>query len=287
MSVESFLAEKAAKTEHALDTYLKEWPAAPARLDEAIRYSLFAGGKRLRPTLTLAAAELVGGDDAPALYAACAIEMIHTYSLVHDDLPAMDDDDLRRGRPTLHKAHGEALAILAGDAMLTMAFDLLSRTGNVQVIGEVARAAGLTGMAGGQVADLEAEGTALSIDEVQAIHERKTGALMSVSVRAGALLAGGSREDADRLGEYGRHLGLAFQITDDILDVTGDTDTLGKPSGSDAASEKSTYPGILGIDESRARAKEAAGAAVQALEPYGAKAENLVALAGYAVERDH
>ena len=285
IGVEDFLKEKSAKTDRALSAYVDSWAGAPRTLVDAIRYSLFAGGKRVRPALALGAAELICGDDAVALPAACALEMIHTYSLIHDDLPAMDDDDLRRGKPTLHKVYGEAMAILAGDALSTMAFDVLAEAGNVRVIRELAVAAGVSGMAGGQVADLESEGKRVSLEELQDLHAKKTGALIRVAVRCGAILAGAGEERLEDLTRYGEHVGLAFQIADDVLDVIGAEDVMGKKAGSDAAKDKSTYPAMLGVEESQRLANEAADRAVAALAGFGPEADIFRALARYIVER--
>jgi len=282
----AFLRAKAARTEAALRAYADAWADAPPRLIEAARYSLFAGGKRLRPALALGACEIVRGDDAPALPAACALEMIHTYSLIHDDLPAMDDDALRRGLPTCHVKYGEATAILAGDALLTMAFDALADTGSAEVVREVARAAGIGGMVGGQQMDLSAEGQALGIEGLQAIHRAKTGALIRCSVRVGAMLGGATPEQLNALSAYGEHIGLAFQIADDVLDVAGDEARIGKPVGSDAKSDKSTYPALLGLDRSRELASETVQAAIDALAAFGPEADDFRALARYIVERE-
>lgn len=284
--VDQFLREKAAKTEAALDRCFAALDLAPPSLLEAMRYSLFAGGKRLRPALALGAAEMISGDDSAALPAACALEMIHTYSLMHDDLPAMDNDDFRRGRPTAHKAFGEATAILAGDALLTLAFEVMSESGNIRVIREIALAAGACGMAGGQQLDIEAEGRSIGLDDLRRIHALKTGALIRVSVRAGALLAGAQKDVLDALSAYGEALGLAFQIADDILNVTSTEAALGKPVGSDADRDKSTYPAIMGIEGARALAEEAVSTAVAALERFGAEADIFRALARFVVERD-
>jgi geranylgeranyl diphosphate synthase type II len=285
-AVADFLAESAASTEAALRAYIGTWRKAPPSLREAVEYSLFAGGKRLRPALALGAARIVCGNEAVALPAACALEMIHTYSLIHDDLPAMDDDDLRRGRPTNHKVYGEAMAILAGDALLTMAFDVAAQAGNADVVAEIARAAGACGMVGGQAIDMESENKALGIEELQRIHACKTGALIRVSVRAGAMLAGATTDELGRLTRYGEHVGLAFQIADDILDVVGDETALGKRPGSDAAHHKSTYPALLGLERSRELAAEVVEEAVAALEPFGPRADTFRALARFIVERD-
>jgi len=286
-SVEEFLNRHAAATEAALISILDTWHDAPVGLVEAARYSLLAGGKRLRPALALGAAELLGQQAAMALPAACALEMIHTYSLIHDDLPAMDDDDLRRGRPTLHRAYDEATAILAGDALLTMAFDVIAASGNCTVVQEIARAAGVAGMVGGQYVDLQSEGRSLDLPALQAIHRAKTGALIRVAVRAGAMLANAAPTALAALTQYGENIGLAFQIADDILDIVGEETAIGKPVGSDAANNKATYPALLGLDAARARAREAADSAIAALAPFGPEADDFRALARFIVDRDH
>lgn len=285
--IRAYMREKGARTEAALEAYLNTWTNVPPVLLEAARYSLFAGGKRLRPALALAAAEVIAGDDAVALPAACALEMIHTYSLVHDDLPAMDDDDLRRGKPTCHVKYGEATAILVGDALQTMAFDVLSQAGSACAVGELARAAGVSGMVGGQQYDLSAEGQALTLEALQNIHACKTGALIRVSLRLGAILAGADDARLDALSAYGEQLGLAFQITDDILDVTGDQAALGKTVGSDAANGKSTYPALVGLDRARQLAREAVDSAIGALNEFDQRAEPLRLLAQYVLEREN
>jgi geranylgeranyl diphosphate synthase type II len=286
VSVHEFLTSKAVKTEAALKAYCDGWRDVPDTLRKAIEYSLFAGGKRLRPALALGAAEIVSGDDAVALPAACALEMIHTYSLIHDDLPSMDNDDLRRGKPTSHKVYGEAMAILAGDGLLTMAFDVAAESGKADVIREIAQAAGVAGMVGGQVIDLESENSEVSLEELRRLHACKTGALIRGSVRCGAMLADADETQLDALTHYGEHIGLAFQIADDILDVVGTEEALGKPIGSDAAQQKSTYPALVGLDESRKLGQEAVDAAVGALACFGAEAANLRALARYIIDRD-
>jgi len=263
------------------------WDGVPESLQNAIDHSLFAGGKRLRPALALGACEIIGGDDTSALPAACALEMVHTYSLIHDDLPAMDDDDLRRGRPTCHIVYGEALAILAGDALLTMAFDIAAQSGNALLIQEIARAAGVAGMVGGQVLDLEGEGKRLSLDAMRQVHACKTGALIRVAVRSGALLGGATPQQMAALTQYGESIGLAFQIADDILDVTSTDEVLGKPVGSDAENEKSTYPALLGIEKSKELANQAVEKAVTALDSFGTEADAFRALARYIVDREN
>ena len=285
------------QVDEALGRYL---PAAdesapgpcPARLAAAMRYSVMAGGKRLRPVLCLLAAEACGGDRAAALPAACALEMVHTYSLIHDDLPAMDDDDLRRGRPTCHKAFDEATAVLAGDGLLTLAFEVIvahvrpaeAAAGCVRALAE---AAGPEGMVGGQMADLQAEGrTDGSTEALEAIHRRKTGALLRASLRMGGVVAGAPAGDLAALDAYGRAVGLAFQIVDDLLDVQGDEAKLGKRVGKDSGLGKWTYPGFLGVEGSRLRARQLADEAVAALEPLGPRGGRLRALAVDLLERD-
>lgn len=285
-AVQVFLAEKAAKTESALRAYVGSWAEIAESLREAVTYTLFSKGKRLRPALALGTAEIVSGNDEAAVPAACALEMIHTYSLIHDDLPAMDNDALRRGKPTAHVQFGEAIAILAGDALLTMAFDIAARSGRCDVIAELAQAAGVSGMVGGQVLDLECEGRTIALEDLRRLHARKTGALIRASVRVGALLAKARPDQLAALTVFGEYLGLAFQIADDILNVAGTTEALGKPVGSDAARRKSTYPALVGLDRSRELANEAAAAAVRALALFGPEADVFRGLAKFVVERD-
>ncbi|MBM3289988.1 MAG: polyprenyl synthetase family protein, partial [Candidatus Hydrogenedentes bacterium] len=275
-----------AKTEAALWDYLGRCDGAPKVLRDAMAYSLFAGGKRLRPALALGTAELVCGDDAAALPAACALEMIHTYSLIHDDLPAMDNDDLRRGKPTSHKVYGEAMAILAGDTLLTLAFEAAADSGDVRVIREIAQASGARGMAGGQVIDLESENRRLGVAELRDLHAKKTGALIRAAVRVGALVARATDAQIDALTRYGEAIGLAFQIADDILDVVGDEAAIGKPVGSDVARNKSTYPAAVGLDRARSLAADAVNEAIAALDTFGPQADTFRALARYIIERD-
>ncbi|MCC6154212.1 MAG: polyprenyl synthetase family protein [Candidatus Hydrogenedentes bacterium] len=284
--IEEFLSSKATKTETALREYLTRCTEIPQTLHAAMEYSLFAGGKRLRPALALGAAELVCGDDTSALPAACALEMIHTYSLIHDDLPSMDNDDLRRGKPTSHKVYGEAIAILAGDALLTLAFEAASDCADAVVMREIAKAAGAEGMVGGQVIDLESENLKLGVPELRNLHAKKTGALIRASVRVGAMTAGASAAQTEALTRYGEAIGLAFQIADDILDVVGDQEAIGKPVGSDASNNKSTYPAAVGLDGARKLAADAVADAVAALEVFGPEADTFRALARYIIERD-
>src|SRR5512145_874587 len=294
MDLKNYLRECLARVDRALDAYLPAEDTLPPRLHQAMRYSVFAGGKRLRPVLIIAACEAVGGDPERVLPAACAMEMIHTYSLIHDDLPAMDDDDFRRGRPTNHKVFGEANAILAGDALLTEAFRLLADPEanrdidpavTLKVIEIIARCAGSQGMVGGQVVDMESEGQAIDFATLQYIHTRKTGALFLASIQVGGWLGGGSDVQVAALTRFGETAGLAFQIADDILDIVGDQQELGKDVGSDQARGKATYPALLGLSEARRRADELRDLAIAALEPLGKDAEPLRAIARYIVDR--
>ena len=264
----------------------------PARLLDAITYSFNAGGKRLRPALVLESFAACNGaerDRDAAVKAACAIELIHTFSLVHDDLPAMDDDDLRRGKPTNHKVFGEAMAILAGDAMTTMAFELLSQVDDpaiaVRLINELSRAAGPSGMIGGQVLDIDGEGQSLSLDQLTQIHRMKTGALLKSAVRLGAITGGAGRNQIAALTEFGVQIGLAFQIIDDVLDVTSTAEQLGKVTGKDAGRGKNTYPALMGLDASKDVALEHLTMAIDALVPFEHAADGLRGLARYVVER--
>jgi geranylgeranyl diphosphate synthase type II len=276
----------------ALDEVLDQLHDCPPRLLAAMRHSLMSGGKRLRPMLVLMAAEACGGSADAALPAAAAVEMVHTYSLIHDDLPAMDDDDLRRGQPACHVAFDEATAILAGDALLTMAFEVIGRG---VVPGEraarcstiLAQAAGPLGMVAGQVDDLAGEGSAGSLAQLESIHCRKTGALLTAALRIGAVTAGADDEIYQALSRFGEHLGLAFQITDDLLDVAGDPATLGKPTGQDEKVAKLTYPALLGAGESRHRVAQLVSEAHKSLQPLGHDGTWLAAMADYVKERDH
>lgn len=280
----------------ALDELLPAAGEYPPVIHEAMRYSLFAGGKRLRPVLALATAEILGGSTGDIMPAACALELIHTYSLVHDDLPAIDNDDLRRGMPTCHNKFGEAVAVLAGDALLTMAFELIARSparGRItpdrilRVVAEVASAAGTSGLIGGQVVDVISAADRVDRETLAFIHRKKTGAMYRVSVRTGAILSGCGPEDLERLTGYAEHLGMAFQITDDILDIVGDEEKMGKPAGSDLKNNKATYPALYGMDEARRMAGLEAGLAVERLEVYGEKAAFLRELVMFVIERSH
>jgi len=274
-----------------LDRLVPSETAAPATIHRAMRYSLFAGGKRIRPILCLEAARAVSGSFCAALPAACALEMVHTYSLIHDDLPALDNDDYRRGKPTNHKVFGDAIAILAGDALLTMAFQVLAEIDTppdrkVRLIAELAGAAGtLGGMIGGQVADLEGEGQQPEAALLETIHRAKTGALLRASLRLGAIVAGASQSEYEALSCYGEHVGLAFQIVDDILDVEESFAALGKTSGKDAQQHKITFPAVYGLERSRQMAEAECAHAHLVLESFGERAAGLHELADLIVRR--
>ena len=279
--------------DRGLDRFLPRESARPSTLHKAMRYSLFAGGKRMRPALVMAAAEACGGSHGSALPFACAVECIHTYSLIHDDLPAMDNDDFRRGKPTNHKVFGEGVAILAGDALLTQAFEILAgavptrRHGHATFVMELARAAGSLRLIAGQVADLEGEGRDLSIPDLRYIHENKTSALLCASVRLGAMSANAGPKDIEALTDFGRNVGLAFQVIDDILDVTQTTEQLGKTAGKDAAVQKATYPRLVGLEESRKVAARLTRRAYRALDRFKGRAAALDALARYLLDRQN
>jgi len=284
--------EAAELTDRALEELLPTVETVPASIHGAMRHSTFAGGKRLRPLLAYQAAVTIAGA-LPAGIAGlgAAIEMLHTYSLIHDDLPALDNDDLRRGKPTCHVAFGEAIAILAGDALQTRAFEVLASldcapAATVQIIGLIANAVGtVEGMIGGQVLDIESEHLKPTAELVEAIHRAKTGALIRVSVVAGGIYAGATAEDTARLDLFGRKAGLAFQIVDDVLDLTVDSAHLGKTAGKDQATEKATWPAVFGIEQSRRDAARLIEEAFAALAPYGSRADGLKAVARYLVER--
>lgn len=289
--LKQYMEARRLMVEEALEVALPQQDGPETRVVEAMRYSLFAGGKRLRPILCLAASEAVGGDLKTAMPAGCALEMIHTYSLIHDDLPAMDDDDLRRGKPTNHKVFGEAIAILAGDGLLTEAFVLLSDYNSllperaVQVIGVIAEAASYRGMVGGQVVDILSQNKRADLETVQQMHSRKTAALIAAATESGALTGKGSEAQVAALARYGRAIGLAFQIADDILDIEGDTELLGKTTGADEARGKVTYPAAVGLERSRQTANEMVNDALAALEGFDDRANPLRSLANYIITR--
>jgi len=292
MTLPEYLTQQQQRVDAALERAVPPESTPPETIHKAMRYSLFAGGKRIRPILCIAAAECVSDDTDGVEAAACALELIHTYSLIHDDLPALDNDDLRRGRPTSHKVFGEAMAILAGDALLTHAFVVLSGIGRVapetqlRLIGELATASGTVGgMIAGQVNDLEAEGAAPDPVLLERIHRAKTGALLTASVRMGALYAGASEEQLASLTRYGEHVGLAFQIVDDLLDVEQSSEALGKTAGKDAAQHKVTFPAVYGIEASHRMAEEQHRCAQEAVKLFGDRAKWLCELAELIVER--
>jgi geranylgeranyl diphosphate synthase type II len=294
LNLETYISERVTQIDSALDHYLPTAERLPASLHQAMRYSVFAGGKRIRPLLMIAACEAVGGSIKSVLPAACAMEMIHTYSLIHDDLPAMDDDDYRRGRLTNHKVFGEATAILAGDALLTQAFILLagvvpdsgsSTADHLRVLQIIATAAGSLGMVGGQVVDMESETKPVELPVIEYIHTHKTGALILASLQTGAILGGADNQALAAMTRYGECAGLAFQIADDILDIVGDQSLLGKDVGSDVHRGKATYPALIGLVESRRRAEELRDMAIDALAPLGREAEPLRSLVSFIVDR--
>ncbi len=288
----SWVAAKTKATDAALDHFLPPAKTRPSTIHKAMRYSLFAGGKRMRPALVLAAAEACGGIETQAMPLACAVECIHTYSLIHDDLPAMDDDDFRRGKPTNHKVFGEGIAVLAGDALLTQAFEIAAqcqswpRYSHQDVILELARASGSLHLIAGQVADLEGEGKPVTAAQLRYIHERKTSALLCCAVRLGAMSANATPTQLSALTDFGYHVGLAFQVIDDILDVTQTSEQLGKTAGKDVATQKATYPAILGLERSKKVARQLTDKAYAALKPFRGRALALEALARYLLERD-
>jgi geranylgeranyl diphosphate synthase type II len=291
-NLQQFLATRTKAVNRALDKFLPSETTRPATIHKAMRYSLFAGGKRMRPALCLAAAEACGGSDAAAMPLACAVECIHTYSLIHDDLPGMDNDDFRRGKPTNHKVFGEGIAVLAGDALLTQAFEIAAqakgwpRYPHQALILEIAKASGSLQLVAGQVADLEGEGKKLSTDELRYIHERKTSALLCCSVRLGGMSANCTTAQLKALTDFGYHVGLAFQVIDDILDVTQTSEQLGKTAGKDTQAQKATYPAIVGLEKSRKIAEQLTNKAFAALKIFKGKAVALEALAEFLLKRD-
>ncbi|UNC92543.1 polyprenyl synthetase family protein [Candidatus Contubernalis alkaliaceticus] len=293
MEIELYLKQRKELVDDALDRFLPPKKTYPDIIHDSIRYSIFAGGKRLRPILTLAVGDVYHQDLSLFLPAACALEMIHCYSLIHDDLPAMDDDEYRRGKLTNHKVYGEAMAVLAGDALLTMAFDVLSWDSvidpqvTLKVIQEIAFASGTRGMIGGQVVDLKSEGRPVGAETLDYIHRKKTGALINASVRVGGIIAGAAEAELERLTRYGECLGLAFQIIDDILDIEGEEEKLGKKTGMDTWKEKATYPGIHGLSAAKEKVKELYNESLRAVEVFEARGEVLKILAHFLVNRDY
>jgi geranylgeranyl diphosphate synthase, type II len=291
--MKEYLVSRQKMVDGALEAYLPKPTVKPKTIHRAMRYSIFAGGKRLRPILCFAAAESCGGEASEAIPLACAVECIHTYSLIHDDLPCMDDDDLRRGMPTSHKMFGEAIAVLAGDALLTFAFELAAqvpgwpRYSLRDIIRELAVASGSRNLIAGQVVDLESEGKRVSLPLLRFIHESKTAALLCATIRLGAMSANAAPAQLESLSGFGRALGLAFQVIDDILDVTQTSETLGKSAGKDLAAEKATYPSVVGLEQSRKVAKRLTQEAHRSLRPFGHKAEILHGLADYLLDREY
>ncbi len=292
MGIKEYLKERAALVDNALQKVFAEDQSAEAKMREAMSHSVMAGGKRLRPILCLESASFFDADEAAIMPAACALELIHNYSLIHDDLPCMDDSDFRHGKPSCHAVFGKANAVLAGDALLTKAFELLASAGadgqipdrcRIRAIHEVAVACGAGGLVGGQVLDLEYEGKEVGLAEVEDIHRKKTAALLTASVKTGAILAAAGEAEVERLGKYGYSIGRAFQIADDILDEVGDSKEMGKPVGADQ--HKATYPAQIGLEPSREKAREFIQQAHTALEPFGDKARRLHDLADFIVER--
>jgi len=294
-ALKPYLAKRRHMIDQALQRFLAAGPFRETRLVAAMQYSLNAGGKRLRPVLCLASAHAVGGREDDALPAGCALEMIHTYSLIHDDLPAMDDDDLRRGKPTCHKAFGEATAILAGDALLTGAFQVLAehvrhldrrqQAAWIRTMALIAGAAGHEGMIEGQMRDMAAEGRLLSREQLEALHRLKTGALITASIKSGAVIGGADERAIAALETYGRCIGLAFQVTDDILNETGDPHIMGKAVGTDQMRQKSTYPAVMGLEGARRMASELVTEALRSLAIFDSKSDPLRAIARYIIER--
>lgn len=292
-SLKVYWSERQKKVEQALQKALPKESVKPRTIHRAMRYSIFAGGKRLRPILCLAAAEAICGKFTAALPLACAVECIHTYSLIHDDLPCMDNDDFRRGKPTSHKVFGEGLAVLAGDALLTIAFEIAAsceswpRYSHAAVIHELAEAAGSQALVAGQVADIESEGKKITPAMLRYIHEKKTAALITTSLRLGAMSANATAKQLAAITEFGQSLGLAFQVIDDILDITQTTEQLGKSAGKDVQAQKATYPSILGMEKAKREADRLTIKARSALKPFGEKARDLLAIADYMLQRQN
>ncbi|RQD76376.1 MAG: polyprenyl synthetase family protein [Candidatus Syntrophonatronum acetioxidans] len=294
MDIKKYLEERIKIVDGALDRFLPPEDTYPQVIHKSMRYSIFAGGKRLRPILAMAGADLFDKELKEYLPAACALEMVHTYSLIHDDLPAMDDDDYRRGKLTNHKVFGEDIAILAGDALLTLAFEILSREEslvdpaiNMRVMGELAGAAGVGGMIGGQVVDLESEGKAVEGDTLSYIHTHKTGALLRASVRIGGIISRANDREMEALTRYAEALGLAFQIVDDILDIEGEEEKMGKRKGMDSIQKKATYPSLYGLTAAREKAQELYDESLSSIEIFGGRGNLLQLIAKFLVNRDY
>lgn len=294
MDIRDYLSSKKQIVDKFLDSYMPPDDAYPQEIHRAMRYSLFAGGKRIRPILSIASFEAIREDSSMILPVACSIELIHTYSLIHDDLPSMDNDDFRRGKPTNHRVFGEAVAILAGDALLTLAFSMMTDSAYVlkldnehilQVVNEISSASGYKGMVGGQVVDILSEGRDIDFNTLEYIHVNKTGAIIRASVRAGGILAGADKSHLNALTSYGENLGLAFQITDDILDIEGKKEDIGKNTGMDIKKGKKTYPGIIGMDESKKKVNELIEDSIGAISIFDDKADPLREIAKFIINR--
>ena len=292
MNLKTYWSARQKEVEKALNQFLPKATLKPTTMHESMRYSLFAGGKRLRPILALAAADVIAGKHLNAIPSACAVECIHTYSLVHDDLPCMDNDDFRRGKPTNHKVYGDGIAVLAGDALLTIAFEITAKTkttsrySTADFIQELAFASGSKMLIAGQVGDIEGEGKKADFNQLRWIHERKTAALISSSIRLGAMSANATPTQLKALTTFGQNLGLAFQVVDDILDITQTTEKLGKSAGKDLVAEKSTYPALLGLEGAQKEAKRLTALSMKAIKPLGKKAEPLLAIADFMLSRE-
>jgi len=286
MNLDTYLIERRALLEEALEQMLPAETEPPTTIHKAMRYSMFAGGKRLRPILCMAAAEACHGSLEAAIPLAVAVECLHTYTLIHDDLPCMDDDDLRRGQPTCHKVFGEGIAVLAGDALQAFAFEIAAKAGG-EFAHELAVTSGSRKLVGGQVLDLEGEEKQLTLEELKFVHMSKTAALLTTSVRFGGMSAGASAESLEALTKFGEYAGLAFQVIDDILDVTQSSEQLGKSAGKDEATDKSTYPALIGLEESRKEAARLTDAAKHSLDHFGDKGDALHELANYLLDRDY
>ncbi|MCE0496411.1 MAG: polyprenyl synthetase family protein [Methylacidiphilales bacterium] len=292
MNFSRYWSVRQKQVDAALDHFLPSANTRPKTIHQAMRYSIFAGGKRLRPIICLAAAEVLRGKIDAALPQACAVECIHTYSLIHDDLPCMDNDDFRRGKPTSHKVYGEGIAVLAGDALLTIAFEIAARCksqprySHAEIVREIATAAGSQALVAGQVADLEGEGKKITPADLRYIHENKTAALIASSIRLGAMSANATPKQLKQLTEFGQSLGLAFQVIDDILDVTQTTEKLGKSAGKDLKAQKATYPALLGLEKAREEADRLTRKARAALKPFGKDAAPLEAIADFLLKRE-
>lgn len=280
-----YLSSISSQMESRFEEFLPSEKERPCRLHEAMRYSMFAGGKRLRPALVRAAFDLFGGKGGSVWYAMAALEMLHTFSLIHDDLPCIDNDDFRRGKPTSHKQFGEATAVLAGDALCILAFELMGKTGNARAIEILAHLLGTFGMIGGEMTDIECEGKPVDFETVNYIHYHKTAALIEASLEVGALLAGASDKDVESIRKYGRSIGLAFQIVDDILDIVSTTEELGKDAGSDVERGKATYPALIGLEKSRERARELYEESISALDALEYDTSLFRAIAAFIITR--